>query len=291
MDAATRVTMKNHYQQQKYEKYCSSFAQHLPLWRIDDKDWVAQRKKAWSAIEEREKQEDQFFVKAEWEALGRFFLRGSPRVSDKPLSTDKQIRLIPFESTEQILEIFRAQHVSHRQGLHEKALRLTSHMLRACPDEFHRVELMARALYGTEWVECKEPMGIDHKPGYVVTYPREAVRCYLSDAASHLRRSESAYREQAKRKYNSQFTGLERSYVEVTVEYFLQSLAVALDESRTSFGEDLDRSDFEAMHDLVKIADTCRPDAGNPHIESFLQQLRETIIPHRLFQKALSVPL
>lgn len=111
MDAATQAAMKNHYQQQKYEKYCSSFALYLPLWRVDDKDWVAQRKQAWRAIEERQKQEDQFFVKAEWDTLGRFFLRGSPRVSDKPLPTDKQIRLIPFASTEQIVELFRAQHV------------------------------------------------------------------------------------------------------------------------------------------------------------------------------------
>lgn len=291
MDAAQRAANTKQHRQQEYEKYCNSFSHYLPLWKVDDKEWVAQRKQTWNAIADREKQEDQFFVKTEWENRGRFFQRGKPRINDAVLYPDERIRLTPFDSVDQILEFYRAEHVSHRGRLHENALRMTSYRLRACPAEFHRVELIAKALYNPKWVGCKEPMGIYDRHDYVVTCPRDAVRCYVIDARRHIRYSESSSREEVYRRSKKRFTGQERSYVEITIDYFLSSLAIALDDSYTGYGEVLDQSDFEDMHELAKLAYAVKPDAGNPHTELFIQQMKDRVIPHPLFQQALSVPL
>jgi hypothetical protein len=277
--------LQKKYRDEAYEKYIEKFASTIHLWKLEDKQWVSNRKAIWEKIVDGEKKKDRDFVKSYWDETGRFYLRAKPRKSDNEIYVYRRMAYTPFTSVEQIRELYMSEHVSLRQNLHEQLLTYTSRAYRAVPEEFHRVQLIAEALYFKDYVARKEPMGLDKKPKFVVYYPRDFIISYTNEVRNYLKHSNCDYLEDLRRVYNQHNTGNERSFSEVTIEYFLGVLEYAVLNETDEYGGTIEGSEIEGVKEICSLIESYNPDIKDKNRDKFIERASEIILNNQFVIK------
>jgi len=282
-------------QQKKYEsevneKYLKKFASTIHLWKLDDKQLVENRKSIWQKIVDREKKEDGGFVKSYWDEAGRFFIRAKPRKNDKELYVYRRMAYTPFTSVEEIRELYMKEHVSLRRSLHEQLLTYTCRAYRAVPEEFHRVELIAKALYCKDYVAKKEPIGHAKKHKFSVYYPRDFIITYTSEVRSYLKRSSLDYLENLTKVHNQHYTGHERSFSEVTIEYFIGVIEYAFYNDSDEHGGVINDLGVDGVIEICRLIESYSPDINDKNRDLFIESAREYIINNESIKKIRGNP-
>lgn len=270
--------LQKKYQNEAYEKYLEKFSSTVHLWRLGDKQWVENRKSIWERIIDREKKEDSDFVKSYWEEAGRFFLRAKPRKNDNELYVYRRMAYTPFTSVDQIRELYMKEHVSLRRSLHEQLLTCACRAYRSVPEEFHRVQLIAEALYCKDYVAKKEPMGHAKKPEFSVYHPRDFIISYTSEAINYLKRSNSDYLENLRETHNQHWTGHERSFSEVTIEYFLGALEYAVFNDSGEYGGVINDLGIKGVNEMCALIESYKPDIENENRNKYIENAYISII-------------
>jgi len=279
--------LQKKYQNEAYEKYLGKFRPYIHLWNLTNKDWVKQRNEIWDRIIAREKLESGHFAKLYWETEGRFFLRAKPRKSDSEIYAERMVAYIPFSDVYQIREIFNAIYVSNKAGVHSKILRYANSIYRAVPDEFHRVELIVNALYSKDYVAKKELNG--KKETLIVSNPRDFIIQYLVEARNYIKRSEKKHLDKLKNIHNQNYTGNERSFVEITHDFFVGSLEHALDEKFTSHSECLRDDSIAQIKEFIDLITNYAPDVSNVHRDDFIEKSRTVFLENVSVNKVLAM--
>ena len=281
--------LQKKYQNEAYEKYFDKFRPYIHLWNLTDKEWVRRRKEVWGKIVEREKQEDKNFVKSYWEEAERFFLRAKPRKSDNELYTYRIMAYTPFQSIDDIVELYLKEHVSLRHNLHENLLTYASSFYRAVPEEFHRVQLIAEALYTRDYVAKMEKMGHDQSPDFVVYYPRDFIKCYSSGVRNYIKMSSADYLKNLKDIHNQHYTGHERSFVEVTFDFFLGSLEYAMSDNAKEFTGTINDRGIKGIKEICTLIESYEPDIQDEFRDNFIEKSRNYILSNENVNKIRSM--
>ena len=274
--------LQKQYQDEKYQSYLSKFAHLVHLWRLDDPTWKKTRKEVWEAILAREKREDRHFVKSYWEAAERFFLRAKPRKADNEIYLDRRMSYTPFTSTEQIIELYMNEHKSLRRNLHEKLITRVSSTYRAVPQEFHRVELIAEALYSADFLEKRASLDESGQAELGITYPRDFIVSYTGAARNYLRYSHHEHIKSAEEVANRYYTGSERNFCEVTIDYFLSMLETAvLDQT----GENVNKINdlgIKGVKDIRVLVDSYDPDIQDANRDRYVENAHKLILENEI---------
>ena len=269
-------------EESEYRKYLSKFDKHTGLWKLDDANWVKNRNETWEAIKERELKEYPKTPKSEIGQKERFYLRAKPRKTDRELYVYQRITLSPFEGVEDIREIFFNEHVSQRRNLHEQLLTYASRMYRAVPNEFHRVELISEALYCSEFLAMKEEMGYDKRLDFVVTRPRDFIIKFAWEATQFLKISKLDNIHDLKSRNNQHWSGNERSYVEVSIEYFLGNLEYLIRNANGSKSDSINELAINGIKELCSEIENYSPDFDAHNRDAFVESARTKILGHDL---------
>lgn len=277
--------LQKKYKNEAYDKYVEKFYSSIPLWKLDDKQWVNCRKEVWDKIIEREKEEDKGFVKSYWEEAGRFFLRAKPRKNDSEIYVYRRMAYTPFSSVEEIRELYLKEHISLRRNLHEKLLTYTSRTYRAVPEEFHRVKLIADSLYCKEYVAKKDPMGHAKKPKFSVYCPRDFIIDYTGEVRNHLKRSDSTHLEKLSKIHNQQWSGHERSFVEVTIDYFLGCLEYAVNNDADEYGGVINDIGIKGVNQICELIESYSPDINDKNRDNYVEVACDTILKNDAVKK------
>ncbi|GHA03206.1 hypothetical protein GCM10008090_10240 [Arenicella chitinivorans] len=277
--------LQKKYQNEAYDKYVEKFSSSIPLWKLNDKEWVHCRKEVWQRIIEREKGERNDFVKSYWEEAGRFFLRAKPRKNDSVIYVYRRMAYTPFSSVEEIRELYMNEHVSLRRNLHEQLLSYASRTYRAVPEEFYRVKLIADALYCKEYVAKKSPMGHANTPKFSVFYPRDFIIRYTGEVRKYLNRSDSTHLEKLSQVQNLQWNGHERSFAEVTIDYFLGSLEYAVNNNTDEYGGVITETGIEGVNQMCELIESYSPDIHDENRDKYVEVACSSILENDAVKK------
>lgn len=243
------------------------------LWRVDDEDWLNRRLYSWWRIIEREAQDSREKLnKSYWDATERFFVRAKPRKTDKKMYIYRRMAYTPFDQTDQIIDLFSHQHTSLKKDLHRQLLKYASKRYRSVPHEFCRVELIAEALYSKEFVAKTEHTDTSDREMFIVENPRDFSIGYLNDTRNHLERSTFAYLNKIHEINHFSYTGVERSYVEVTMDYFLGSLAYSVEH------EKIDERLINGVKKVCDLVENYSPDIENKYRDEFVENAEARIL-------------
>ncbi len=275
--------LQKKYQDEYFEKYKSEIDVFKHCWRLDDKEWLAQRKHAWETIVDLEKREDpRKFSKSYWDRLGRYFIKASPRKSDDRLYTYIQLAMTPFENPAQLTDHFETLKASNKKQVHEKILTFANNLYRSVPEEFYRVRLIADALYNSNFLRKTEPQGHARREKLVVMPPESFIWHFMSTTRNHLNRSYKGYLlERRSHKNNPQFyTGNERSFVEATIDYFLESVEFLMEERAEDLGNIVD-----IIAEGCETIELYDPDIENKEKDRFVAEAKAKILGNSLIEK------
>ena len=282
--------LQKKYQNEAYEKYLEKFSSTVHLWRLDDKQWVKNRKSIWERIIDREKQEDDDFVKSYWEEAGRFFLRAKPRKNDNELYVYRRMAYTPFTSVGQIRELYMKEHVSLRRNLHEQLLTYARRTYRSVHEEFHRAQLIAEALYCEDYVAKKELMGHAKKPKFSVYHPSDFIVSYTSEVINYLKRSKSDYLDNLRQVHNQHWTGHERSFSEVTIDYFLGALEYAVFNDSDEYGGVINDRGIKGVNEMCTLIESYKPDIEDENRHKYIENAYAKIINNDVINKIRERP-
>lgn len=278
--------LQEKYRNEAYEKYLEKFKFTIHLWKLKDEQWVSRRKRVWERIIEREKIEDSNFVKSYWNEAERFFLRAKPRKNDKEIYLYRRMAYTPFSSIQEIREIFSNEKVSSKRFVHDNLLGYADRIYRAVPEEFHRVQLIADALYSEDYATKKEVMGHNNDElKFIASYPRDAIIRYTSAARNYIKRSDSAYLKKLREIHNQHWTGHERSFSEVTVEYFLKALEYALTNNINEYGGTINNLGVEGVNEICNLIETYSPDIKDENRDRYIEYASEKILRNPLVKE------
>lgn len=278
-----------------YEKYMNKIRPFVHLWKLKDKQWVEQRNAIWKKIAEREENEKgDRFKKTEWGAYSRFFLKAKPRKSDAELYDYKRIAMTPYETPEELVNDFENRGSNHKSDLHEQLIKFTSSFYSAVPEAFHHVEFIAKALYNRDYVGKVE----EFSPGcfdYVIFRPRNFVSFYASSTMDYLNLGKNDYLEYKRNRFK---TGHERSFVEITIDYFLDTLEYTLtDKPEKLSGRikdygtgTLNDSGINGVKEISSIIESFSPDIKDKNREIFIEEAQEKILKNEYVLQVLAMP-
>lgn len=272
-------------EEEDYQKYIDKFRQNIPLWKTDDKEWLAQRKRSWSKIIEREKLDNSNFVKSYWDAEGRFFIQAKPRKSDKEIYLYRRMAYTPFNSIDEIVHLYLKEHVSLRQNLHDQLLTYASYIYRSVPDEFDRVKLISKALYSADYVAKMEPMGRSQKNEFTVICPRDFVILFTGEVRNYINRSNAQYLDEIQRNGNQHYNGHERSLVEVTFEFFLGSLEYSISDNAKEFTGVINDLGIRGVKQICELIEAYDPDIKDKNRDAFIEKSKDLILKNEFVQK------
>jgi hypothetical protein len=271
--------LQQKYRDEASQKYDSLIEPFRHLWKLDQPDWLSNRENIWKSIVEREMLDDgDDFVKSYWERLGRFFVKAKPRKSDDHLYEYIRLALTPFENPNELVEHFEKRNPSQKKAIHRELLFYADRMYRSVPQEFHRVELIATALFNKAYIGKTEPQGPWQTEELVVVDPVDFVYKFMGETRNHLDRARKLRLKELRKHHDQHYNGKERSFVEVSIDYFLSAFEQLM----------VDREGEVPARLLTKIQNGLRaieeykPDVKNEFKDAFVAQCRENILKNDL---------
>ncbi|MEM7469438.1 MAG: hypothetical protein AAF387_21510 [Pseudomonadota bacterium] len=195
----------------------------------------------------------------------------------------------PFSSVDEIRALYMREHTSLRRDLHDQLLIYVARTYCAVPEEFHRVALIAEALYRPEDAAKKEPIGHENKPEFVVTYPRDFIIKFTREARNFLKLDNSAKRERLQQNNNRRGAVSERSFVEVSIDYFLAVLNYAETNETEEYGGNINKKGIKGIVDLCDMLETSKVDLSNEFRHAFIEQAKNSILKPEAVKRILAM--
>ena len=129
-------------------------------------------------------------------------------------------------------------------------------------------------------------MGHEQKPDFVVYYPRDFIVSYTSEARLYIKRSSSNYLED---KSHQCYTGHERSFIEVTLDFFLGTLEYVISDSAKEFTGTINDLGIKGVKELCALIESYAPDIDNKYRDDFIENARKHLLSNQNVKKVLTM--
>ena len=200
-------------------------------------------------------------------------MKATPRKSDEHIYSYERYTYTPFTTIEQIKSVYESTKENSRANLHKNWLFSADRFYKTVPREFYRVKLIADAIYNAEYVAKCSP-GANYFHALQVVEPIDFIYRYARGVSEYIKLSSEKYLARQRKRDITMLTGKERSFVEVTMEYFIENLNFSIDSEHSA------RIDKEVIRKMCDSLISYNPDVENTSKDEFVKTAQSRLVQH-----------